>query len=84
MPIKFPLLTKYFLFPGGSKALGRTDVCIHFSSVQFSRSVVSDSLRPHELQHTRPTPTPNSPHEQIALIHSSLFMKHHTPVETII
>ena len=32
-----------------------------FSSVQFSRSVVSDSLRPHELQHARspcPTPTP--------------------------
>ena len=31
------------------------------SSVQFSRSVVSDSLRPHELQHTRPpcpSPTP--------------------------
>ena len=25
-----------------------------FRSVQFSRSVVSDSLRPHELQHTRP------------------------------
>ena len=23
-------------------------------SVQFSRSVVSDSLRPHELQHARP------------------------------
>ena len=32
-----------------------------FSSVQFSRSVVSESLRPHELQHTRPpcpSPTP--------------------------
>ena len=32
-----------------------------FSSVQFSRSVVSDPLRPHESQHTRPpypTPTP--------------------------
>ena len=32
-----------------------------FSSVQFSRSVVSNSLRPHELQHTRPpcpSPTP--------------------------
>ena len=31
------------------------------SSVQFSRSVVSDSLRPHESQHTMPTcpsPTP--------------------------
>ena len=25
-----------------------------FSSVQFSRSVVTDSLRPHELQHARP------------------------------
>ena len=27
---------------------------ILFSSVQFSRSVMSDSLRPHGLQHTRP------------------------------
>ena len=30
-------------------------------SVQFSRSIMSDSLRPHELQHTRPpcpSPTP--------------------------
>ena len=34
---------------------------ISFSSVQFSRSVVSDSLRPHEPQHARPpspSPTP--------------------------
>ena len=32
-----------------------------FSSVQFSRSVASDSLQPHELQHARPpcpSPTP--------------------------
>ena len=32
-----------------------------FSSVQFSRSVISDSLPPHELQHARPpcpSPTP--------------------------
>ena len=30
-----------------------------FSLVQFSRSVMSDSLRPHELQHTRlPCPSP--------------------------
>ena len=32
-----------------------------FSSVQFSRSVMSDSLQPHELQHARPprpAPTP--------------------------
>ena len=38
-------------------------VCVHTCtySVQFSRSVVSDSLRPHELQYTRPpcpSPTP--------------------------
>ena len=34
---------------------------IQFSSVQFSCSVVSDSLQPHELQHDRPpcpSPTP--------------------------
>ena len=36
-------------------------VFLQFSSVQFSRSVMSDSLQPHELQHTRPlcpSPTP--------------------------
>ena len=35
----------------------------YFSSVQFSRSVMSDSLRPHGLQHTRlscPSPTPRA------------------------
>ena len=33
---------------------------LNFSSVQFSRSVMSDSLRPHESQHTRPTcPSPS-------------------------
>ena len=37
------------------------DCNLQFSSVQFSRSVVSDSLRPHESQHARtlcPSPTP--------------------------
>ena len=36
-------------------------VCVQFSSVHFSHSVVSDSLRPHESQHARPpcpSPTP--------------------------
>ena len=36
-------------------------IYIYISSVQFSRSVVSDFLRPHESQHTRPpcpSPTP--------------------------
>ena len=34
---------------------------VQFSSVEFSHSVVSDSLQPHELQHARPpcpSPTP--------------------------
>ena len=34
---------------------------VQFNSVQFSRSIVSDSFRPHESQHTRhpcPSPTP--------------------------
>ena len=34
---------------------------LYYYSVQFSRSVVSDSLRPHESQHARPpgpSPTP--------------------------
>ena len=38
--------------------------CNIFSSVQFSCSVVSDSLRPHESQHARPpclSPTPGDP-----------------------
>ena len=33
---------------------------VQFSSVQFSRSVVSNSLRPHESQHTRPPSITNS------------------------
>ena len=31
-----------------------TFLVLQYSSVQFSRSVVSDSLRPHESQHARP------------------------------
>ena len=38
----------------GQMSLGKA-----VSSVQFSCSVLSDSLRPHELQHTRP-PCPSS------------------------
>ena len=38
-----------------------TEYSVQFSSVQFSRSVMSDSLRSHESQHARPpclSPTP--------------------------
>ena len=38
----------------------RKQATVFFSSVQFSRSVVSDSLRSHELQHARPPcPSPS-------------------------
>ena len=50
---------------GRNNDLGFLVLCllnrVMFSSVQFSRSVVSDSLRPHESQHARPpcpSPTP--------------------------
>ena len=43
------------------ESYGVRSCCFCFSSVQFSCSVVSDSLRPHEPQHARPpgpSPTP--------------------------
>ena len=46
--------TKWLTLHGKPAQPGhRTGVVIQFS-VQFSRSVVSDSLRPHESQHARP------------------------------
>ena len=44
-----------------NRHMKRCSILLSISSVQFSRSVVSDSLRPHESQHTRPpcpSPTP--------------------------
>ena len=42
--------------PGGLQTTGlqEWDTSVRFSSVHFSQSVVSDSLRPHEPQHIRP------------------------------
>ena len=53
-----------------------------FNSLQFNRSVVSDSLRPHELQHARPpcpSPTPGvhpnpCPSKHIILCHPLLLL----------
>ena len=63
VPWQFPLF--YFFIIGGDCRLRLWKrPCyefLQFSSVQFSHSVVSDSLRPHELQHARPpcpSPTP--------------------------
>ena len=55
---KGPLKTFHFVFLASCSSLSQTGT---FSSVQFSCSVVSDSLWPHELKHTRPpcpSPTP--------------------------
>ena len=49
-----------------------------FSSVQFSHSVVSDSLRPHELQHARP-PCP-SPTPRVFSDSCSLSQWHHPTI----
>ena len=50
------------IIPGDVCPLGTGPLSnVNFPSVQFSHSVLSDSLRPHELQHTRPpcpSPTP--------------------------
>ena len=54
------ICTKYLLVLNLNKTSQQT-VKQAFSSVQFSRSVMSDSLRPRGLQHARPpcpTPTP--------------------------
>ena len=49
---------KCFMFYGwcfmGKKSPSNMQLQSYSLSVQFSRSVVSDSLRPHGLQHTRP------------------------------
>ena len=61
---------RLFLFPSlfvrqatFGEAVGQRVKVLSFSSVQFSLSVVSDSLRPHELQQARPpcpSPTPGA------------------------
>ena len=48
------LLTAFIQFPLPPSS-------VQFSSVQFSRSVMSDSLRPHESQHARPACLSPSP-----------------------
>ena len=48
-------------------------------SVQFSRSVVSDSLRPHELQHARPpcsSPSPGVHSDSLTSIESVMPSSH--------
>ena len=61
---------------------------ILISSVQFSCSVVSDSLRPHESQHTRPpspSPTPGVHSDSCPLsqwCHPAIILIHTTKTKT--
>ena len=53
--------SRYYIDLRGKFLSDRAQSNIYLYSVQFSHSVVSDSLRPHELQHARPpcpSPTP--------------------------
>ena len=50
---------KIFAWLAGSLKSGQVKTVFQFSSVQFSHSVMSDSLWPHESQHARP-PCPSS------------------------
>ena len=47
--------------PSSTQRAQKKQITIHCGSVQFSHSVVSDSLQPHEPQHTRPPSLPPSP-----------------------
>jgi len=52
---------------------------LQFSSVQFSRSVVSNSLRPHESQHARPpcpSPTPEFTQTHIHRVSDAIQPSH--------
>ena len=54
----------------------RENAILKVLSVQFSRSVVSDSLRPHESQHTRPpcpSPTPVLHPPHVHLVKAMVF-----------
>ena len=51
------------LINNGSEFNGKLEFLVHSNSVQFSCLVVSNSLRPHGLQHARlpcPSPTPGA------------------------
>ena len=57
----FPCITHNWAYSARCFKTGWEDQRRQFSSVQFSRSVISDSLWPHGLQHARlpcPSPTP--------------------------
>ena len=50
-----------------------------FSSVQFSRSVMSDSLRPYESQHTRPpcpSPSPEFTQTHVHQVGDTIQLSH--------
>ena len=52
---------------------------VQFSSVQFSRSVMSDSLRPHESQHARPPcpwPTPRIHPKSVGWVRDAILPSH--------
>ncbi|XP_044803187.1 tyrosine-protein kinase Fer isoform X2 [Bubalus bubalis] len=58
--IKLKQLVKFSLDVASGMAYLESKNCIHSRDIQFSHSVLSDSLRPHGLQHARPRPSPTN------------------------
>ena len=57
----FAIMVLPFSQHESATGIHKLNLNIHISSVQFSRSVVSNSLWPHESQHARPPCPPSTP-----------------------
>ena len=79
---QYLIFKKYYMF-GNQNPYTPVQIVVYsfyffLSSVQFSRSVVSDSLRPHESQHARPpcpSPTPGV-HSDIHWVRDAIQPSH--------
>ena len=83
-PLRKPILLIFSSFNFHSNLMREVLICILQVrslrySVQFSRSVMSDSLRPHELQHARspcPSPTPESIQTHVHWVGNAIQTSH--------
>ena len=72
----FRTRTTLFIKPADQEPGRLASQRVIFSSVQFSRSVGANSLRPHESQHTRPPcPSPTPGVHSDSLSHQSFFIQ---------